>query len=895
MIFFSPFSHVLTRVTLNGSLKLCLQSALSRNNGLLGGIGAPLGGTGTPLGKPLEGGVQLVESVKALALCHNVTPVLEAPSEAGDQSNVDVQESEVVIFQKDVNLAKRHITYQASSPDEVALVKWTESVGLALVERDLTSLCLETPDGQSLRYDILQIFPFTSETKRMGIIVRDRGSGQITFYMKGADVVMMSKVQYNDWVEEECGNMAREGLRTLVVGKKVLSEEQYASFEICYKQAKLSVSDRTTQVSAVLQSLEENMELLCLTGVEDQLQTDVRPTLELLRNAGIKVWMLTGDKMETATSIALSSRLIARTQNIYSFKQVLSRSEVHNELNSFRRKNDYALVISGDSLQLCLEHYEAEFVDVACQCPAVICCRCSPTHKAQVVSLLQQHTKRPVCAIVTHWGHGSGMLGHWSHGSGMLGHWGHGSGMLGHWSHGSGMLGHWGHGSGMLGHWGHGSGMLGHWSHGSGMDAGSLGPRVGDAGSLEPRVGDAGSLGPRVGDAGSLGPRVGDAGSLGPRVGDAGSLGPWVGDAGSLGPRVGDAGSLGPWVGDAGSLGPWVGDAGSLEPWVGDAGSLEPWVGDAGSLEPRVGDAGSLGPWVGDAGSLGPWVGDAGSLLLILCDGGNDVSMIQAANVGIGILGKEGKQASLAADFSITHFSHISRLLVWHGRNCYKRSAALSQFVIHRGLIISVMQALFSAVFYFAAVPLYEGILMVGYATIYTMAPVFSMVLDEDVSPDIALTYPELYRELMKGRALSLKTFFVWVLISIYQGGVIMLLGFLLFEALFVHVVAITFTALVLNELLMVALTIRTWHGLMVLAQLFSVVIYVLSLVVLNGYFDGSFLLTFGFVWKTLVIAGASCVPLVLLKLSYRKCAPPSYAKLLKQNSMFRNCCKVNC
>ena len=99
-------------------------------------------------------------------------------------------------------------------------------------------------------------------------------------------------------------------------------------------------------------------------------------------------------------------------------------------------------------------------------------------------------------------------------------------------------------------------------------------------------------------------------------------------------------------------------------------------------------------------------------------DGGNDVSMIQAANVGIGIVGKEGKQASLAADFSITEFGHISRLLVWHGRNrldwsggfsgvmddpfvcllfvclfsSYKRSAALSQFVIHRGLIISVMQ-----------------------------------------------------------------------------------------------------------------------------------------------------------------------------------------------------------
>jgi phospholipid-translocating ATPase len=101
-------------------------------------------------------------------------------------------------------------------------------------------------------------------------------------------------------------------------------------------------------------------------------------------------------------------------------------------------------------------------------------------------------------------------------------------------------------------------------------------------------------------------------------------------------------------------------------------------------------------------------------------DGGNDVSMIQAADVGefslrmvkgksmltdllgIGIVGKEGKQASLAADFSIDQFSYLTKLLLWHGRNSYKRSAKLAQFVIHRGLIISVIQAVFSSIFFFA-------------------------------------------------------------------------------------------------------------------------------------------------------------------------------------------------
>lgn len=150
-------------------------------------------------------------------------------------------------------------------------------------------------------------------------------------------------------------------------------------------------------------------------------------------------------------------------------------------------------------------------------------------------------------------------------------------------------------------------------------------------------------------------------------------------------------------------------------------------------------------------------------------DGGNDVSMIQAADVGrscdfpsilrrlihelgVGIVGKEGKQASLAADFSVTQFSYLTKLLLWHGRNSYRRSAKLAQFVIHRGLIISIMQAVFSAIFYFAPIALYQGWLMAGYATVYTMAPVFSLVLDRDVSEDLALLYPELYKDLVKVR-----------------------------------------------------------------------------------------------------------------------------------------------
>jgi phospholipid-translocating ATPase len=152
----------------------------------------------------------------------------------------------------------------------------------------------------------------------MGIVVRDCQSGEITFLQKGADVVMAKIVQRNDWLEEECANMAREGLRTLVMARKKLSEEAWMTFSDRYHEASIRVEGRNEAMSDVVANeLEKDLELLGLTGVEDKLQDGVKNTLELLRNAGIKIWMLTGDKIETATCIAISTKLVARNQYIH--------------------------------------------------------------------------------------------------------------------------------------------------------------------------------------------------------------------------------------------------------------------------------------------------------------------------------------------------------------------------------------------------------------------------------------------------------------------------------------------------------------------------------------------------------------------------------------------------
>jgi phospholipid-translocating ATPase len=168
------------------------------------------------------------DAIEALALCHNVTPVYEA--NMADIINKPINQLAIE------ELKNVKVAYQASSPDEIALVSWTENVGLTLIKRDLNTILLRSPDENFYEYEILQIFPFTSETKRMGIIIRNKQTNEIIFYLKGADTVMQSIVQYNDWLNEECSNMAREGLRTLVVAKKVLNSEQYSDFEVFCKK-----------------------------------------------------------------------------------------------------------------------------------------------------------------------------------------------------------------------------------------------------------------------------------------------------------------------------------------------------------------------------------------------------------------------------------------------------------------------------------------------------------------------------------------------------------------------------------------------------------------------------------------------------------------------------------
>ncbi|KAF7507057.1 hypothetical protein GJ744_010985 [Endocarpon pusillum] len=595
-----------------------------------------------------EIGTRVRDLILALALCHNVTPTMD-----------EVQ-------------GKPITAYQAASPDEIAIVQYTEQVGLRLAHRDRQSIALESTESNRvvIKVKILEIFPFTSNSKRMGVIVQFSTGleepvyeNEVWFYQKGADTVMSSIVAANDWLDEETANMAREGFRTLVVGRKRLSMQQYQSFTSSYKEASLSLHKREITMSEVVKKhLENDLELLGVTGVEDKLQTDVKPSLELLRNAGVKIWMLTGDKVETARCVAVSAKLVSRGQQIHTISKLRTKAQAQESLDFMRNKTDSCLLIDGDSLSLMLIHFRHPFISLAVLLPAVIACRCSPTQKAELANLIRTHTKKRICCIG---------------------------------------------------------------------------------------------------------------------------------------------------------------------------------------------------------------------------DGGNDVSMIQAADVGIGIVGKEGRQASLAADFSVTQFCHLTKLLVWHGRNSYKRSAKLAQFVIHRGLIISVCQTMYNIAGHFDPKGLFKDWLLVGYATVYTMAPVFSLVLDRDVDEHLAKLYPELYKELKTGQSLSYRTFFTWVAISVYQGSIIQGLSQLLVgEVDGKRMLSVSFTVLVFNELIMVAVAVTTWHPIMIVCIVGTAALYAVSVPFLGEYFDLRYVASWGWLWRVTAVAAVSLVPVWGGKVIGRTWRPPSYRKV---------------
>ncbi|XP_028787948.1 putative phospholipid-transporting ATPase 9 [Neltuma alba] len=330
-----------------------------------------------------------------------------------------------------------NISYEAESPDEAAFVIAARELGFEFYKRTQTSLSmyeLDPVSGKKVErmYKLLNVLEFNSLRKRMSVIVKDE-EGKIFLFCKGADSVMLERLakngrEFEEKTLEHVQEYADAGLRTLILAYCELDEEAYREFDEKFSLAKNSIrADRETLIDEVSDKIERNLILLGATAVEDKLQNGVPDCVDKLAQAGIKIWVLTGDKMETAINIGYACSLLRQgmkqiiihldSPDIQALEKAgekiaiakASRENIQRQISEATAQlsvsrgtcqQAFALIIDGKSLAYALEDdMKNIFLELALNCASVICCRSSPKQKALVTRLVKSGTGKTTLAI----------------------------------------------------------------------------------------------------------------------------------------------------------------------------------------------------------------------------------------------------------------------------------------------------------------------------------------------------------------------------------------------------------------------------------------------------------------------------------------------------------------
>ncbi|KAF0039437.1 hypothetical protein F2P81_007672 [Scophthalmus maximus] len=483
------------------------------------------------------------------------------------------------------------LSYEAESPDEAALVYAAKAYGFTLLARTHDSVTVRLPSGQDLEFEVLDTLAFDSNRKRMSILVRHPITRECVLYTKGADYAIMELLG-TPYAEHFSGSQkniasdtqhhldcyAKEGLRTLCITKKVVCDEAYESWSVNRQRALAAMENREELIMETAVQLETNLSLLGATGVEDRLQESVPDTIVALREAGIQVWVLTGDKPETAVNIGYACRLLEEEDLVINMSCNNKRtctSILDCTLEEVRRYNedprnvdttpDISLVIDGRTLTMALaSDLQDRFVDLAKRCRSVLCCRVTPLQKSWVVKVVREKLK-----VMT----------------------------------------------------------------------------------------------------------------------------------------------------------------------------------------------------------------------LAVGDGANDVNMIQAADIGIGISGQEGMQAVMASDFAISHFKHLKRLLLVHGHWCHTRLANMIIYFFYKN--VAYVNLLFWYQFFcgFSGTAMIDYWLMIFFNLFFTsVPPIMFGIMDKDVSAEMLMGVPELYRTGQGAGEYTFSTFWVSILDAFYQSLVCFFVPYLAYQ-----------------------------------------------------------------------------------------------------------------
>ncbi|XP_014642601.1 PREDICTED: probable phospholipid-transporting ATPase VD isoform X2 [Ceratotherium simum simum] len=485
------------------------------------------------------------------------------------------------------------LCYEAESPDEAALVYAARAYQCTLQSRTPEQVMVDFAALGPLTFQLLHILPFDSVRKRMSVVVRHPLSNQVVVYTKGADSVIMELLSVaspdgaslekqqmiiREKTQRHLDDYAKRGLRTLCVAKKVMSDTEYAEWLRNHFLAETSIDNREELLLESAMRLENKLTLLGATGIEDRLQEGVPESIEALHKAGIKIWMLTGDKQETAVNIAYACKLLEPDDKLFILstqskdacemlmgtilkelqKNPASTGQVSLTENLYQPPTPQdsglraGLIITGKTLDFALqESLQKQFLQLTAWCQAVICCRATPLQKSEVVKLVRNHLR-----VMT----------------------------------------------------------------------------------------------------------------------------------------------------------------------------------------------------------------------LAIGDGANDVSMIQVADIGIGISGQEGMQAVMASDFAVSQFKHLSKLLLVHGHWCYTRLSNMILYFFYKN--VAYVNLLFWYQFFcgFSGTSMTDYWVLIFFNLLFTSAPpVIYGILEKDVSAETLMQLPELYKSGQKSEAYLPLTFWITVLDAFYQ------------------------------------------------------------------------------------------------------------------------------
>ncbi|KAI8539269.1 hypothetical protein RHMOL_Rhmol09G0169000 [Rhododendron molle] len=320
--------------------------------------------------------------------------------------------------------SRERIRYLAASSDEFALVIAAKNFGFFFYRRTSTLIYVRESHAEEMgkdhdvAYEILNVLEYSSARMRQSVICR-YPDGRLVLYCKGADSVIFERLadgtsDIKKTTRDHLEQFGAAGLRTLCLAYRDISLDAYTNWNEKCIQAKTSLHDREKKLDEVAELIEKNLVLIGCTAIEDRLQEGVPSCIETLSRAGIKIWTLTGDKMETAINIAYACKLIDNDMRHFimnsetdDIREVESRGDqeeiahymrdaVKNKLTKFHEEAQHflhtpapklALVIDGKCLMYALDpSLRVMLLNLALNCCSVICCRVSPLQKAQVVT-----------------------------------------------------------------------------------------------------------------------------------------------------------------------------------------------------------------------------------------------------------------------------------------------------------------------------------------------------------------------------------------------------------------------------------------------------------------------------------------------------------------------------